>query len=85
MAAKPSNDVHEFLMASFAPGIEDDRQLAIMVALGHHLARCEGLVGREFFRSRDGQWVEHVVWASQADLEASTGIEEDAVLARLFD
>jgi hypothetical protein len=55
-----------------------------MEALGHHLSRCEGLVGREFFRS-DGHWVEHVTWASQADLEASAGIEEDATVARFFD
>jgi hypothetical protein len=85
MAAKPSSYVHEFLMASFTPGIEEDRRLAIMNALGHHLSRCEGLVEREFFRGRDGQWVEHVVWASQAALDASTGIEEDAVLTGLFD
>lgn len=85
MAAEPGGGVHEFLMASFNEGIEADRQLAIMEALGHHLRRCEGVIEREFFRSADGRWVEHVVWASEADLEASAAIEEDAEVARLFD
>jgi len=77
--------VHEFMQLRFVDGIEGDGQLAIMEALGHHLLRCEGLVSREFFRSEDGCWVEHVVWASQAHLDAATGIEEDVVVARLFD
>ena len=51
---------------SFEDGIGADQQLAIMEALGHHLLRCEGLTQRGFFRSEDGQWVEHVIWASQA-------------------
>jgi hypothetical protein len=85
MAAKQGDGVHEFLIAGFEAGIGADRQLAIMEALGHHLAGCEGLVEREFFRSGDGHWVEHVTWASQADLEASAGTCEDAALARLFE
>jgi hypothetical protein len=85
MAVGPSDGVHEFLMASFNEGIEADCQLAIMEALGHHLRRCEGVIGREYFRSADGHWVEHVVWASQADLEAAAGLEADAEVARLFE
>jgi hypothetical protein len=77
--------VHEFMLLGFAEGIEAARQLATMEAIGDHLVRCAGLVEREFFRGQDGRWVEHVVWASQADLEASAGTCEDAVVARLFD
>jgi hypothetical protein len=59
--------------------------LLITEALGHHLSRCGGLVDREFFRSEDGHRVEHAVWSSQSDLEASAGIGEDAAGARRFD
>ena len=83
--AREMGHVHEFMLLRFVEGIDADRQVAIMEALGRHLLRCEGLVEREFFRSEDGRWVEHVVWADQADLDASAGIEEDAVVARLFD
>jgi hypothetical protein len=81
----PKDRVHEFMVLSFEAGIGGDQQLAIMEALGHHLLRCEGLIDREFFRSDDGQWVEQLVWASQANLDASAGTCEDAVGARSFD
>jgi hypothetical protein len=81
----PSRELHEFTVLRFVDGLEADQQLLVMEALGHHLSRCGGLIAREFFCSEDGHWVEHVVWASQTDLEASAGIEEDAAVARLFD
>jgi hypothetical protein len=77
--------VHECMLVSFTDGIGGDQQLAIIEALGHHLLLCEGLVEREFFSGEDEQWVEHVVWAGQANLDASAGTCEDAVGARLFD
>jgi hypothetical protein len=80
------SQVHEFMLLRFAEEIEADRQLSVMEALGHHLSGCDGLIEREFFRGTDGHWVEHVVWASQADLEeAAEGVGEDAVLADLFE
>jgi hypothetical protein len=68
----------------FLEGIDEGRQLLVMEALDHHLIRCQGLIGREYFRCEDGRWVEHVVWASRADLEASARLEEDPVVAELF-
>jgi hypothetical protein len=79
------NQVHEFMAAAFRPEIEADQQLAIMEALDHHLRRCEGLVSREYFRGEDARWIEHTVWASQADLESSACLAEDPVAAWLYD
>ena len=78
------SQVHEFMLLGFAEGIEAEQQLAIMEALNAHLSRCPGLISRECYRG-DGRWVEHVVWAGQADLEASARLEEDPVVAALFD
>jgi hypothetical protein len=78
------SQVHELMMLGFVEGIEEDRRLLVIEALDHHLTRCEGLVGRRYFRGDDGRWVEHVVWAGQADLEASARLEEDPVVAELF-
>jgi hypothetical protein len=83
--ADSADQVHEFTLLRFAPGIEASRQQLVMEALGHHLSRCEGLVAREIFGGGDGDWIEHVVWASQADLDGAEGIEDDPVLACLFD
>jgi hypothetical protein len=83
--ADPARQVHEFMLLRFAPGIDPGSQQLVMEALGHHLSRCDGLVAREFFRGQDGEWVEHVTWASQVDLDASEGIEADAAHAGLFD
>jgi hypothetical protein len=55
-----------------------------MEALGVHLRRCEGLVSWECLRGPDDRWVEHAVWSSQADLKASTRLEEDPVVIELF-
>jgi hypothetical protein len=85
MGIDPTGRQHEFMVLRFAPAIDADQQMLVMEALGQHLSRCDGLIGREFFRGEDGCWVEHVTWASKAALEASAGIEEDAVVARLFD
>jgi hypothetical protein len=79
------SDVHEFILLGFAEGIEAGQQLLVMEALDQHLSRCEGLVSREYFRGEDGRWVEHVVWESRADLEASARLEDDPVVAELFD
>jgi hypothetical protein len=79
------SQVHEFMLLGFAEGIEAGQQLLVMEALDHHLAGCQGLVSREYFRGEDGRWVEHVVWESQADLEASARLDEDPVVAELFD
>jgi hypothetical protein len=78
------SNVHEFMLLGFAEGIGARQQLLVMEALDHHLSRCEGLVSREYFRGEDGRWVEHVVWASQGDLEASARLEDDPVVAELF-
>jgi hypothetical protein len=80
-----ADQVHEFMLLRFGPGIDPGPQQLVMEALGHHLCGCEGLVAREFFRGQDGEWVEHVTWASQADLDASEGTPEDAAHAALFD
>jgi hypothetical protein len=79
------SDVHEFMMLSFNDGVEDSEQLETMRALDTHLGACAGLVGREYFRGADGHWIEHIVWASQEDLEASTRLDEDPVVAALFE
>jgi hypothetical protein len=79
------SNVHEFMLLGFAEGIDAGQQLLVMEALDHHLSRCEGLLSREYFRAEDGRWVEHVAWASQADLEASARLEDDPVVAELFD
>jgi hypothetical protein len=81
----PAGQVHEFMLLRFAPGIDPGPQQLVMEALGHHLSGCEGLIARELFRGQDGEWVEHVTRASQADLDASEGTTEDAVHAALFD
>jgi hypothetical protein len=81
----PMSQVHELMLLRFVEDIESDGQLLVMEALDQHLARCEGLIGRDYFRTEDGVWVEHVVWASQADLEASARLEDDPVVAELFD
>ncbi len=78
-------DLHEFMMLSFHDGVEDAEQLQTMWALDKHLAACEGLLSREFFRGGDGRWVEHVVWADHAGLEASTHLDDDPAIAALFD
>jgi hypothetical protein len=78
------SNVHEFTLLRFAEGIEAGQQLLVMEALDHHLSRCEGLVSREYFRGEDGRWIEHVAWASQADLEASARLDDDPVVAELF-
>jgi hypothetical protein len=79
------SQVHESMLLRFVEDIASDRQLLVMEALDQHLARCEGLIGRGYFHTEDGVWVEHVVWASQADLEASARLEDDPVVAELFD
>jgi hypothetical protein len=79
------SNVHEFMLLGFAEGIEARQQLLVMEALDHHLSRCEGLARREDFRGEGGRWVEHVARASQADLEASARLEDDPVVAELFD
>lgn len=77
--------VHEFMLLGFAEDAGADEQLLIMRALDGHLTRCKGMLGREYFHSGDGRWVEHVVWASRADLEASARLEDDAAVAALFE
>jgi hypothetical protein len=83
--ADPADQVHEFMLLRFAADIGPALQPLIMEAVGHHLCRCEGLVAHEFFRGEAGDWVEHVVWASQSALEGSEGIEDEPVLDQLFD
>ncbi len=72
------------MLLGFVQGIDEEHQLLVMEALDHHLTRCHGLIGREYFYCEDGRWVEHVVWASRADLEASARLEDDPVVAELF-
>jgi hypothetical protein len=72
------------MLLGFAEGIDAEEQLLVMEALDHHLSRCEGLVGRGYFRGEDGRWVEHVAWRSRADLKASARLEDDPVVAELF-
>jgi hypothetical protein len=76
--------VHEFTLLGFAADIGGVQQSLVTEALDHHLARCEGLIAREYFHGEDGRWVEHVVWTSQADLEAPARLEEDPVVAEFF-
>jgi hypothetical protein len=83
-AGDAMSQVHEFMLLGFAEGIGAGEQLLVMEALDHHLSRCEGLLGREYFRGEDGRWVENVTWASQADLDASARLEDDPVVAELF-
>lgn len=82
--AIPTSQVHELMLLGFARGIDEERQLLVMEALDHHLIHCKGLIGREYFHCEDGRWVEHVVWASRADLEATARLEDDPVVAELF-
>jgi hypothetical protein len=77
-------DIHEFMMLTFDRSVEEPEQLQTMRDLDVHLARCQGLVSRESFLDGDGRWMEHTVWSSQADLEASNRLEEDPALADLF-
>jgi hypothetical protein len=81
----PMSQFHELMLLRFLEDIESERQLLVMEALGQHLARCEGLIGRDYFCTGDGVWVEHVVWASQADLQASALLDDDPVVEELFD
>jgi hypothetical protein len=76
--------VREF-MPGFAEGTRAGQQLLVIEALDHHLSRCDGLLSREYFRGEGGRWVEHVTWASLAELEASSRLEDDPVVAKLFD
>jgi hypothetical protein len=72
------------MLLKFDQGIEPDRQVSVMEALDHHLSSCPGLVSREYFRGDDGQWVEHLAWETQADLDASARLEDDPAVAELF-
>jgi hypothetical protein len=78
------SEVHEFMLLGLAEGIEPGQQLLVMEALDAHLCRCKGLLAREYFRGEDGRWIEHLAWASQADLDASARLEDDPVVAELF-
>jgi hypothetical protein len=79
------SQVHEFMLLGFADGVEEAEQTLIMRALDDHLAGCEGMLAREYFRADDGRWVEHVTWATQAHRETSARLEDDASVAALFD
>jgi hypothetical protein len=72
------------MVLEFAAGVDAGRQALVIEALDAHLARCRGLVSREYFRDVDERWVKHLVWASQDDLDASAGLEDDPVVAELF-
>jgi hypothetical protein len=78
-------EIHEFMMLAFDHGVGEAEQLQTMQALDVHLSQCPGLLARESFRDSDGRWLEHTVWASQEDLEASNRLEEDPALADLFE
>src|ERR1700749_4579944 len=79
------SDVHEFMMFGFNEGIAEAEQMRTMMGLDTHLGSCPGLVSREFYRGTDGRWVEHVVWSSLADLEASSRLEDEPAVAALFE
>jgi hypothetical protein len=79
------SNVHEFMMLSFNDGVDDSEQLRTMRALDTHLGGCTGLVSREYFRGAEGHWVEHVIWESATDVEASTHLDDDPEVAALFD
>jgi hypothetical protein len=83
VAQKPQQ-VHEFMVLCFRPGVDADRQALVMEVLDAHFARCPGLRSREYFRNGDGQWVKHLVWATQGDLDTSSALEDDPVVAELF-
>lgn len=83
-APRRLRQIHEITLIGFEADVGPEQQQAVMEALGVHLCRCEGMVSREFLRAGDGRWVEHVVWAGRADLEASTWLEDDPVVAELF-
>lgn len=76
--------VHEFMVVEFATGIDDRRQRLVMEALDAHFARCTGLLSRAYYRDKGGRWVKHLVWESQADLDASAGLEDDPAVAALY-
>jgi hypothetical protein len=83
-APETEKQVHEFMVLGFAPGIDADQQSRVIEALDAQLARCPGLVSREYFRDVHGRWVKHLVWESQADLDASADLEDDPATAELF-
>ena len=78
-------DIHEFMMVTFDRAVEEAEQLQTMRELDVHLSRLPGLVSRESFRDSDGRWLEHTVWLSQEDLEASNLLAEAPALAGLFE
>ena len=76
--------IHEFMMLRFAEEIEPGPQMLVIEALEAHLWRCSGVVDQEYIRAEDGDWVQHVIWRSEAELEDSARLEEDPVVAALF-
>ena len=79
------SQVHEFMMLTFRDKVDDVEQLRTMRALDTHLGGCPGLLRREYYRDGEGRWVEHVVWASDSDIEASVRLEDDPAVALLFE
>jgi hypothetical protein len=78
--------VHEFTVMRFLPGVDESEQRRTLESLGRHLAGCPGMIGRKCFHSAgDGRWVEHVVWASEAELEASSRLEDDPAASALYE
>lgn len=79
------SDVHEFMILAFNEGVDEAEQGRTMHELDNRLSGYPGLISRECYRDDDGRWVEHVVWSSQADLEAAAGLDEDPAVAALFE
>jgi hypothetical protein len=81
----PISQIHEFMMLSFNGDVEDAEQLSTMRALDGHLGGCTCLISREYFRGVDGRRVEHVVWANREAIEAAAHLDDDPVVAALFE
>lgn len=85
MRLRPT-ELHEFTVLSFCAGIDEPEQQRALQDLGRHLDGCPGMIRRECFHSAgDGRWVEHVVWASEAELEASSHLEDDPEASALYE
>jgi hypothetical protein len=80
------SEVHEFTVMRFLAGVDESEQRRALEGLGRHLADCPGMIRRECFHSAgDGRWVEHVIWASEAELEASSHLEDDPEASALYE
>lgn len=79
-----STPIIETVLFRLKPGVTRAQFEATLPGSLAFMQSCEGWQSRRLSSSDEGQWIEHVQWASMADAEAAAATIMDSELAKPF-